>query len=288
MSQVGTVFEIREFSLFDGPGVRTTVFLKGCPLRCDWCHNPEGINPNPELLFIVKNCVGCGACRKICPRRGNEPCRACGRCAAVCANRARRLCGKRMTSDELTAELLKLNDFFAQNPESGVTFSGGEPLSQTDFVVETAKRLRSAKISTAVETSGFADPKTYLRMIEAVDYVFQDIKHPDKTVHQWVTGVSNRPILDNLAQLMSANKPFTIRVPIVPSVNDDISTMEKIAALLINTKNLQRVELLTYHAAGRVKYAQLDIQAPQVFKEKPVSPDLTDPFTARNLPVRIL
>ena len=193
-----------------------------------------------------------------------------------------------MTSVELTDELLKLSDFFAQNPESGVTFSGGEPLMQIDFVEETAQRLHRASLSTAVETSGFSDPAAYRRLIAAVDYVFQDIKHPDDEAHLRWTGVSNRPILENLTQLMNANTPFTVRVPIVPSVNDDLPTMEKIAALLLDTKNLRTVELLTYHAAGIAKYAQLGVQPPQIFEEKPIPQNLTDPFIARNLPVRIL
>ena len=263
--------------------------MKGCPLRCVWCHNPEGIAPRPELLFNAKSCASCGNCRTVCRflSDGEGTCRVCGRCADLCPTRARRLCGKRFTVGELTAELLRSADVFRTSP-GGVTFSGGEPLLQADFCAAVAERLHAKGITTAVETSGFAARDAYQKLIGAVDLVFQDLKHPFDAEHRRWTGVSNRPILANLAWLKTSGKPFVVRIPLVPTVNDSAETLEAFAALLENAPNLLRVELLPYQSGGAAKYHLLGIEPPQVFPERPIPPEALLPFQNRQIPCRVL
>ncbi|MBR5626283.1 MAG: glycyl-radical enzyme activating protein [Thermoguttaceae bacterium] len=284
----GVVFEIREFSLFDGPGIRTTVYLKGCPLHCVWCHNPEGISPLPEILFAAKSCIHCGTCRTVCERKEGEPCRACGHCAEYCPTRSRRLCGRFMTVDSLVTELLRMRDIFRSAEGSGVTFSGGEPLMQIDFVVAVANRLHVEGIHTAVETSGYASRANYQKLVRAIDFIYQDIKHPDDIVHRRFTGVSNRSILENLELLKASKKPFVIRIPLIPTVNDTPETLAVVADKLTNTKNLQSVELLPYHGLSGGKYSLLGRQPSMIFPEKTFDAEVLEPFKDRNIPVRLL
>lgn len=291
--------------------------MKGCPLRCVWCHNPEGLSPKPELLFNAKSCSGCGNCRTVCsllsqsflaqsfsdsstkaaknnadsePNRSGAPtdCLACGRCAEVCPTKARRLCGRTISVDELTGELLRSADVFRLSPGGGVTFSGGEPLLQADFCAAVCARLRDEKIATAVETSGYAAPDAYQKLIGAVDLVLQDLKHPSDAEHRQWTGVSNRPILENLARLKNSDKPFIARIPLVPTVNDSPETLSAFAALLENAPNLLRVELLAYHGAGAAKFHLLGKEPPRPFKEKPVSDEVPKIFAGRKISCRVL
>lgn len=283
---VGVIFEVREFSLFDGPGIRTTVFMKGCPLRCRWCHNPEGLSPKPEILFAAKNCVGCGVCRTVCPKKEGAPCAVCGRCAENCPARAKRLCGREIDSAALAAELAAMKDVFGE--DGGVTFSGGEPLAQTAFLVETARLLRADRIDTALETSGYASSGDYRAAAAAVDLVYQDVKHPDGAAHRRYTGVSNRPILENLAWLKSSGRPFVVRIPLIPTVNDAPETLEQIAALLTDSAALRGVEILSYHADGGGKYALLGQEPPEVFPQKTPGSETLEPFLRRGLSAKIL
>ncbi len=284
---IGLIFETREFSLYDGPGIRTTVFFKGCPLRCVWCHNPEGLKPKPQILFAAQKCRRCGACAKVCRRAKNAPCVACGECAKRCPTQAKRLCGRYVKVDELVKELLLSRELFVSSG-GGVTFSGGEPLLQADFLVETARRLRDAGVHIAVETSGVAAPEIYRKVLDAVDLVYQDIKHPDDTIHRRYTGVSNAPILANLQTLKESGKPFIIRVPLVPTVNDSPETLERIADLLTRSKALLGVELLPYHASSGGKYALLGRQPQEIFEEKEIGDEALEPFRKRDVPARVL
>jgi len=283
----GLIFETREFSLYDGPGIRTTVFLKGCPLRCVWCHNPEGLESKPQILFAAQKCRRCGACAKVCRREKGAPCVACGECAKRCPTQARRLCGRRVSVDELVAELLLSRELFASSG-GGVTFSGGEPLLQADFVVETSKRLRAEGVHIAVETSGYASSATYRKVLDAVDLVYQDVKHPDDAAHRRYTGVSNAPILANLQTLKESGKPFLVRVPLVPTVNDSPETLEQIAELLTGAKASLGVELLPYHASSGGKYALLGRRPNQIFEEKTFGDETLEPFRKRDIPARVL
>ncbi len=317
MSAEGVIFEVREFCLHDGPGIRTTVFFKGCPLRCAWCHNPEGLAPEPQLLVNAAACTGCGACEKACPlgdvaqprpdcegdrnlegeaapsRRQNvgpvfrpAACMACGACVPVCPQGARRLCGRRVSAEALAAELRASEGFF-KTYGGGVTFSGGEPLVQTDFLVDLAGRLRP--IPLVLETSGYAPPNNYRRAIQAVDFVFQDIKHPDPLAHRRFTGVELAPILENLVWLKASGRPFVARIPLIPGVNDAPETLAGFAELLQGSSGLTGVELLPYHLTAGAKYDLLGLSyAPQFDPLRPLQPEPLAAFTARGLPCRIM
>lgn len=243
--KTAVIFEVREFCLHDGPGVRTTVFFKGCPLRCAWCHNPEGLSPEPEVLFKEKLCARCGNCRNIQP----DDLSALER---VCPHRARVVCGRRWTVTELASELLANADVFAASG-GGVTFSGGEPMMQADFLAELADRLRP-HIHLAIETSGYASPDAYRDVVSRMDLVFQDLKHPDPVAHRKWTGVDPAPIHANLRWLKDSGKPFVARIPLIPGVNDSLEAKEGFARLLEGSSGLQRVELLPYHLAAGAKY----------------------------------
>lgn len=283
MSVEGVIFEVREFCLHDGPGIRTTVFFKGCPLHCVWCQNPEGLSPKPQLLVNTARCEQCGACRRVCP--SPDACTACGACVAVCPQGCRRLCGRRVTAEELAAELNTKAAFF-QAYGGGITFSGGEPLAQPDFMVELASRLRPVHL--AVETSGYAAPDDYRRAVEAVDLVLQDLKHPDPAQHARFTGVNPQPIFENLAWLKASGRPFVARIPLIPGVNDAPQQLARFAELLQGPSGLERVELLPYHLTAGAKYALVGKTYAPPFDETvtPV-PDLSV-FAARGLPCRVM
>lgn len=280
----GIVFEVREFSLFDGPGMRTTVFMKGCPLRCAWCHNPEGISPKIQLLVNEHQCRHCGACKTVCQK---TVCDACGKCVTVCVNACRRIAGKIWTDDELTRELLRHADVFAEFG-GGVTFSGGEPLLQPDFLADVLDRLHAEKIHCAIETSGFATPEIYQKIVGKLDLVFQDIKHPDPDEHRKFTSRSNEPILENLRWLKTQLIPFIIRVPLIPGVNTAPEIQARIAELVKNAPSLLRVELLPYHKTAGAKYHLVGQTYQPPFPEnEPVVP-CTAPYEDLGVPVRVM
>ena len=242
----GTIFDIKEFAVYDGPGIRTTVFMKGCPLHCRWCHNPEGLSPNPQLMVSVAACTHCGRCKEVCVHDGN--CIVCGECVTRCPGGLRRVAGYEMTSDEL-AEKLRRSAVFE---DGGVTFSGGEPMLQWDFVRETCGKLEG--IHKAIETSGYCGDDKFLEMIDTMDLVMMDIKHTDPAEHKKWTGVDNSAILRHLEMLKKGSKPFIIRVPLIPGVNDSVENLSAIAELLENAERLVRVELLPYHQTAGAKY----------------------------------
>ena len=277
--KTAVIFEVREFCLHDGPGVRTTVFFKGCPLRCAWCHNPEGLSPEPEVLFKEKLCARCGNCRNIQP----DDLSALER---VCPHRARVVCGRRWTVTELASELLANADVFAPSG-GGVTFSGGEPLMQSDFLVELADRLRP-HIHLAIETSGYASPDAYRDVVSRMDLVFQDLKHPDPVAHRKWTGVDPAPIHANLRWLKDSGKPFVARIPLIPGANDSQEAKEGFARLLEGRSGLQRVELLPYHLAAGAKYQFVGLTYQPGFDEsRQPDTDLT-PFRTHGLPAVVM
>ncbi len=236
-----TIFEVREFCLHDGPGIRTTVFFKGCPLRCVWCHNPEGLSPEPEMLFKSAKCHHCGNCKN-----GGD-----------CPHGARVPCGRRWTVEELAQEI-RVNADILRSSGGGVTFSGGEPLMQAKFLCAVADELRSGEtpfpLNLALETSGYAPEGVYREVVERMDLVFQDLKHPDPTEHKRWTGVDPAPIHANLAWLKASGKPFVARIPLIPGVNDSDEVKEDFARLLEGKSGLLRVELLPYHLTAAAKY----------------------------------
>ena len=236
-----TIFEVREFCLHDGPGIRTTVFFKGCPLRCAWCHNPEGLSPEPEMLFKAAKCHHCGNCQN-----GGD-----------CPHGARVPCGRRWTVAELAQEI-RVNADILRSSGGGVTFSGGEPLMQAKFLCALADELRSGEttlpLNLAIETSGYAPEEVYREVIERMNLVFQDLKHPDPEVHRRWTGVDPATIHANLAWLKTSGRPFVARIPLIPGVNDSEEAKEGFARLLEGPSGLLRVELLPYHLTAAAKY----------------------------------
>lgn len=252
---MGVVFDIKELAVFDGPGIRTTVFLKGCPLRCQWCHNPEGLSPQTELMVSKNNCLHCGKCRAVCP--SPEKCIRCGKCIPACPNNLRKFCGTEYDPQALAAILKKDRDYL-EALGGGVTFSGGEPTLQGRFVLDTVALLEG--MHCAIETSGYCAPGLFREIVNAMDYVIMDLKLMDEARHRHYTGVSNRPILENLEYLKRSGKPFRIRIPVIPGVNDSDDNFEATAKALVGTPTLEKVELLPYHKTAGAKYTMVDRQ----------------------------
>jgi len=239
-----TIFEIKRFAVHDGDGIRTTVFFKGCPLRCVWCHNPEGLTTAPQTARYAHKCIGCGECKK----EGFTP--------DDCLGEATVLYGKEVTVEELLPILLEDRDFY-ETSSGGVTLSGGECLVQADFCAELLKRLKENEIHTAVDTCGFV-PRTALdKVLPYTDVFLYDIKAYDEDVHIKCTGVSNRQILENLNYLNSISKNIEIRIPYVPDQND--GQIEKIACFLAPFKNIKKIRVLPYHNYAGSKYKALNI-----------------------------
>ena len=247
----GVLFSIEEFAVNDGPGIRTTVFLKGCPLRCAWCHNPEGQRHEPQPLT----------------KQGRTE-----------------RCGYEIDAEAL-AEKLRRDEEIFRDSGGGVTFTGGEPLAQVDFLCEVLDRL--GDIHTAVETSGYASAEAFKRVLERVDFVLFDIKLADSSLHRRWTGVGNELILANLKTLCASGKPFVARVPLIPGVNDSAANMEATAELLVGAKGLVRVELLRYHKTAGAKYPMVGLDYTPDFDED-AAPEIHDKFTEKGIKLLIL
>ncbi len=279
----GLVFDIEEFAVYDGPGIRCAVFVKGCPLRCMWCHNPEGLVPHPQRVVSLSLCTHCGACKKVCP--SPDKCIGCGRCVSVCPNGCIRIAGKRMTAGETAARIRKNAAVLKMNG-GGVTFSGGEVLLQSDFIIAVRKLLPD--LHALIETSGYAPSDVFQRTCEAMDMVIMDIKIVDPALHKRYTGVENKRILDNLEILKGSGMPFRIRVPLIPGVNDTPENMESTAALLADADKLEKVELLRYNKAAGAKYPSVGMRYEPDFPEQQEPRVFTKPFEKRGIEVSIL
>lgn len=249
--KTGVVFDLKEFAVYDGPGIRQTVFLKGCPLHCSWCHNPEGLSMCPEIMVSHASCTQCGQCKKVCK---HEKCIGCGECVAVCPLHIRRIAGSVMTSQELEKEIRKNSDYYARYG-GGVTFSGGEPLLQAPFLIEVLDRIQD--LHCAIETSGYAKPEIFQAVVSRLDYIIMDIKIFDREKHMKYVGVDNTWILENAKYLCEGDKPFVIRIPMIPGVNDDDMNYEQTARWIAGAKALQKVELLPYHKTAGAKYSMV-------------------------------
>ena len=250
----GTIFNIEEFAVHDGPGIRKLVFFKGCPLHCSWCHNPEGISFQKELMISYAACTGCRNCSSVC---SNEKCTACGKCVDVCPLNLRRICGREYDAKELADELLKGKEILI-NSGGGITVSGGEPLAQPAFLFDLIKWLKPVHV--AVETSGYAPAPVFQKMVSMVDLVLMDIKHTDPVSHLKYTGVDNSRILENLKFLCQSDTEFIIRIPLIPGVNDSQENLETTALLIRDARNLKQVELLPFHQTAGAKYPMVGKQ----------------------------
>ena len=262
----GLVFNIQHFSVHDGPGIRTTVFLKGCPLKCRWCFNPESQEYAPSFSYHADNCRKCFRCINNCPQSAlsfennrvmvdKTKCTWCGKCESECPGRAIRIFGKEMTSEDLIDELLK-DKVFYNFSNGGVTFSGGEVLSQSSFVMEVTDRLREKGVHTLIETSGYGSKEDLLKLAAHVDEIYYDVKLLDDQLHEKFTGQSNQVILRNLEALKDRNVPVTVRIPVIWGINDEdniIRTAEYVSRLGF----IKRVGLLPYNDFGVVKYEDL-------------------------------
>lgn len=244
----GIYFDIQRFCVHDGPGIRTTVFLKGCPLRCAWCHNPEGLVKAPQTQFFEESCIGCNLCK------GERTAEAALRCPAG----ALKCCGAQITEEELLKQVLADRDFYGET--GGVTFSGGECLLQSDFVAKMLARIKSQGITTAVDTCGEVPWEAIEKTLPYCDTYLYDVKCADAALHKAYTGLDNKRILDNLRKLDEIGAVIWIRVPVIPDVNDSREEMQAIAAIVNALKNVRRVTLIPYHTLGKSKYKTLGMK----------------------------
>ncbi|APG25301.1 choline TMA-lyase-activating enzyme [Syntrophotalea acetylenica] len=307
----GMVFDIQKYSMHDGPGVRTLVFLKGCPLRCKWCSNPESLAPGFQVMCLAEQCVSCGRCVEVCPAGvhtlvavDNGPmqhridrqaaCTGCGACVASCGARALRVAGREMTVGEVV-EVVMEDHFFYMTSGGGVTVGGGEPTMQHDFAGAILRECRRNGVHTAMETCGQAAAEVYRELAGCTDLFLFDLKHIDSERHRAFTGAGNERILANLGMLLDMGANVVVRMPLIAGVNDDVAALSGTLDWLVRAAqgkaNLRGVEVLPYHRLGVTKYRQLDMQYPmgEMPAHTPAQLAEVDAILARyDLPVRIV
>ena len=263
---VGTIFDIKRYAINDGPGIRTAVFFKGCPLECIWCHNPEGQSAQPQLMFRLNRCKSLRACLSVCPRdavswnNGSitnwDECDDCGKCAEVCLAGARELVGQRVTIEKLLVEIKRDIPFYDQSG-GGVTFTGGEPIYQKDFLHGVLIACKQQQIHTAVDTSGYSSWENINDILPYVDLFLYDLKLMDENQHIKYTTVSNRLILSNLIKLSESGAHIIVRIPFIPGINDDHDNLDSCASFLSKLPSLDGIALMPYHEIGLAKYQAL-------------------------------
>jgi len=265
----GLIFDIRRYSVHDGPGIRTTVFFKGCPLSCWWCHNPESQGRTPFIHYDRDRCLRCGSCIAACADGALtmtpsgvavdvDRCRVDGACVVACPAQARDLVGRSFTVAELVEEIER-DQLFHDQSGGGVTFSGGEPLLQWHFLLDTLRACGERSIHRTVDTSGFASPRVLMQVAEETDLFLYDLKTVDPEMHRRATGVGLQPIVENLDRLLARGAHVHVRIPVIPGVSDGVDHMERVGDFLAAHEGVEAVHVLPFHSAARSKHARFGL-----------------------------